>query len=121
MPTLFSWVVFHTIKRDSHLVEIKKSFIQAKAHRDNSEFLSDEKDVLKKDNTAVTRIEIDTFDLYQYLDVSKVIITSSPSMMRQLNTKIREMRRFCFDYYTPQALSVLHRYRAVMFSPTAGR
>ena len=54
-------------------------------------------DVLKKDNTAVTRIEIDTFDLYQYLDVSKVIITSSPSMMRQLNTKIREMLGFMND------------------------
>lgn len=54
-------------------------------------------DVLKKDNTAVTRIEIDTFDLYQYLDVSKVIITSSPSMMRQLNIKIRDMLGFMND------------------------
>lgn len=35
--------------------------------------------------------------MYQYLDVSKVIITSSPSMMRQLNTKIREMLGFMID------------------------
>ena len=28
------------------------------------------------------------------------------------------MRRFCFDTFSHQALSELHRYRAVMFSPT---
>ncbi len=28
------------------------------------------------------------------------------------------MRRFYFDTFTKQALSELHRYRAVMFSPT---
>lgn len=32
--------------------------------------------------------------------------------------KVREMKRFYFDLFTKQALSVLHRYRAVMFSPT---
>lgn len=31
------------------------------------------------------------------------------------------MKRFYFDYFSRQALSVLHRYRAVMFSPTRVR
>ena len=54
-------------------------------------------DVLKKDNTSVTRIEIDTFDLVKYLDLSKVIITSSPAMIRTLNHKIRENLGFTTD------------------------
>lgn len=41
-----------------------------------------------------------------------------PYLCKRKETKVREMKRFYFDLFTKQALSVLHRYRAVMFSPT---
>ncbi len=44
--------------RNQLLVEIKKSFIQAKAHSDNSEFLSDEKDVLQKKHAYRSKLWI---------------------------------------------------------------
>lgn len=39
-------------------------------------------------------------------------------LCKRKEIKVREMKRFYFDLFTKQALSVLHRYRAVMFSPT---
>ena len=38
--------------------------------------------------------------------------------MNWLWKTLRDMKRFYFDLFSRQALSELHRYRAVMFSPT---